>query len=50
MSIINWVADPNIPTKQDIQVQITYNYQFQIPFVTPAKASFVSTSQLIVAQ
>jgi Flp pilus assembly protein TadG len=47
---INWVADPNIPTKQDIQVQITYNYQFQIPFVTPAKASFVSTSQLIVAQ
>ena len=47
---INWVTDPNLPTKQDIQVQITYSYQFQIPFVTPAKASFVSTSQLIVAQ
>jgi Flp pilus assembly protein TadG len=47
---INWVADPNLPTKQDIQVQITYSYQFQIPFVTAAKASFVSTSQVIVAQ
>lgn len=47
---VNWVADPNLPTKQDIQVKVTYPYQIQIPFVSAVTANFASTSQLLVAQ
>jgi Flp pilus assembly protein TadG len=46
----NWVTDPNLPTKQDIQVKVTYPYQIQIPFVSAVTANFASTSQLLVAQ
>jgi hypothetical protein len=44
------VTDPNLPTKQDIQVKVTYPYQIQIPFVSAVTANFASTSQLLVAQ
>jgi Flp pilus assembly protein TadG len=47
---VNWVTDPNLPTKQDIQVKVTYPYQIQIPFVSAVTANFASTSQLLVAQ
>jgi hypothetical protein len=47
---VTWVADPNLPTKQDIQVKVKYTYQIQIPFVSAVTANFVSTSQLLVAQ
>ena len=47
---INWPTDPNLPSKQDVQVRISYNYQLQIPFAQAVSPNFVSTSQMVVAQ
>ena len=47
---VNWVADPSLPSKQDVQVQVSYTYPIQIPFVTPVTANFVTTSQMLVSQ
>lgn len=47
---VNWVTDPNLPSKQDVQVKVTYSYAIQIPFVTPVTANFVTTSQMLVSQ
>jgi len=47
---VNWVADPNLPSKQDVQVKVSYTYPIQIPFVTPVTANFVTTSQMLVSQ
>ena len=47
---VNWPTDPNLPSKQDVQVRISYSYQLQIPFAQAVTPNFVSTSQMLVAQ
>ena len=47
---VNWVTDPNLPSKQDVQIQITYSLPLQIPFTKAVTANFVSTSQMLVSQ
>ncbi len=47
---VNWVTDPNLPSKQDVQVKLTYTYAIQIPFVAPVTANFVTSSQMLVSQ
>jgi Flp pilus assembly protein TadG len=47
---VNWVTDPNLPSKQDVQIQVTCSFPLQIPFTKPVTANFVSTSQMLVSQ
>jgi len=47
---VSWPADSNLPLQQDAQVQISYNYKLQIPFLPTVTLKFVSTSQVLVSQ
>ncbi|HTW88925.1 MAG TPA: TadE family protein [Candidatus Binataceae bacterium] len=47
---VKWMADPNLPSRQDAQVQITYSYTLQIPFMTTRTLNLTSTAQMLAAQ
>jgi Flp pilus assembly protein TadG len=47
---VSWPADSNLPSKQDAQVQISYNYNLQIPFLSSVTLKLTSTSQMLVSQ
>ena len=46
----SWPADSNLPTKQDAQVQVTYQYQLSIPFLKAVTLNLTSTSRVLVSQ
>jgi Flp pilus assembly protein TadG len=47
---VNWITDPNLPSKKDVQVQVTYTFQLQIPFANAVTPNIVGTSQMLVSQ
>jgi Flp pilus assembly protein TadG len=47
---VSWPTDPNLPSKQDAEIQISYPYTLKIPFISPKTLTFTSTSQMLVAQ
>lgn len=47
---VSWPADPNLPSKQDAKVTVSYNYQLQIPFLQTVSLPLTSTSQMMVSQ
>jgi len=47
---VSWIADPNLPSKQDVQVQVSYTYPIRVPFTNSVTANFVSTSRMLVSQ
>lgn len=47
---VKWMTDPNLPSRQDAQVQISYSYTLQIPFMTTRTLNLSSTSQMLASQ
>ena len=47
---VSWPSDANLPLKKDAQVKISYNYKFQIPFMSPVTLTLAATSQMLVSQ
>jgi Flp pilus assembly protein TadG len=47
---VSWPADGNLPSQQDAQVQVSYQYQLKIPFSSPVTLTLASTSQMLVSQ
>ncbi len=48
--VVSWPPDPNIATRTDAQVQISYPYQLNIPFLGPVTLTLASTSRMLVSQ
>jgi Flp pilus assembly protein TadG len=48
--VVTWPTDPNIKTKSDAQVSISYTYDLKIPFMKKAALSLSSTSRMLVSQ
>ncbi|HVC43343.1 MAG TPA: TadE family protein [Candidatus Binataceae bacterium] len=47
---VTWPADANLPSQQDAEVQVSYQYQLQVPFHSPVTLTLASTSQMLVSQ
>jgi Flp pilus assembly protein TadG len=47
---VSWPADANLPTKQDAEVQISYQYKLQVPFVPTTTLTLTSASRMLVSQ
>lgn len=47
---VTWPADPNLPSKTDARVKITFNYRLLIAYFTPTNMTISSTSQMLVSQ
>lgn len=47
---VNWPADANLPSMNDAQVTISYNYQIAVPFLQPVALTLTTTSQMLVSQ
>ena len=47
---VTFPADPNLPSQDDAQVTISYNYHLQVPFLSPVTLKLTSTSQMLVSQ
>jgi Flp pilus assembly protein TadG len=47
---VTWPADPNLPSIDDAEVQITYNYSLNIPFMSSVTLPLTSTSRMLVSQ
>jgi Flp pilus assembly protein TadG len=47
---VSWPADANLPSQQDAQVQVSYQYQLLIPFRSALTLTLASTSQMLVSQ
>jgi Flp pilus assembly protein TadG len=47
---VSWPADTNLPSKKDAEVQISYEYQLNVPFMSPTTLTFTTTSRMLVSQ
>lgn len=47
---VSWVADPNLSTRQDAKVTISYPTTVSIPFTSPVTLNLTSTSQMMASQ
>ena len=47
---VSWPADASLPSQSDAQVQVSYNYQLRVPFLSPITMTVSSTSQMLVSQ
>jgi len=48
---VSWPADPNLPTKKDAQVKVSYTYSLSgIPLLSTISLSLTATSQMLVSQ
>ncbi|MGH7916551.1 MAG: TadE/TadG family type IV pilus assembly protein [Candidatus Binataceae bacterium] len=47
---VTWPADPNQPSTDDAKVVVTYQYQIEIPFITPVTLTMSSSSRMIVSR
>ncbi len=47
---VTWPADPNVPTKDDAQVVVSYKFKMQIPLVPTTSVTLTSTSRMLVSQ
>lgn len=48
--LVSWPPDPFIAKKNDAQVQISYPYRLDIPFLKPVVLTLTSTSRMLVSQ
>ena len=46
---VSWPADPNLPSRNDAQCTISYNYNLDIPFLPPKTLTLASTSRMLVS-
>jgi Flp pilus assembly protein TadG len=47
---VSWSADARLPLQNDAQVKVSYQYQLNIPFLSPVTMTLASTSQMLVSQ
>lgn len=47
---VSFVTDANLPSQNDAKVAISYQYQLQIPFITPVTMTLSTTSQMLASQ
>lgn len=49
---VTWPADSNLPSQDDAQCVVSYNYQVEIPFASAASRTLTltSTSRMLVSQ
>ena len=47
---VSWPNDANLPSQKDAQVQVSYQYSLQIPFLAPVTLTLASTSKMLVSQ
>jgi len=47
---VSWPTDSNIPSQQDAQVTISYNYKIHIPFMSTITLPLSSNSQMLASQ
>ncbi|HTW86845.1 MAG TPA: TadE/TadG family type IV pilus assembly protein [Candidatus Binataceae bacterium] len=47
---VSWVTDPNLSTREDAKVTITYPTTVSIPFTTTVVLNLTSTSQMMASQ
>ena len=47
---VSWPADSNLPSKNDVQITISYPYTLRIPLISPITLTLAATSQSLVSQ
>jgi Flp pilus assembly protein TadG len=47
---VSWPNDPNLPSKQDAQVQISYEHHMLVGYLIPARVTLGTTSRMLVSQ
>jgi Flp pilus assembly protein TadG len=47
---VSWPSDTNIPSEDDAEVAISYNYRVKIPFMSAITLTLASSSQMLVSQ
>ncbi len=47
---VSWVNDPNLPSRKDVEIQISYPYTLSIPFMSSRTLTLSSTAQMLAAQ
>jgi Flp pilus assembly protein TadG len=47
---VSWVADPNLSTRQDVKITVSYIYSLSIPFLHSVNLHLSSTSQMMASQ
>jgi Flp pilus assembly protein TadG len=47
---LTWPADANMPSQSDAKLNVSYNYQVQIPFASTVTLTLIATSQMLVEQ
>jgi hypothetical protein len=48
--LVSWPNDPRLPKNQDAQVQVSYQYQLNIPLLPQVALNLTSTSRMLVSQ
>ena len=47
---VSWPADNSLRSRQDAQVHVSYQYQLDVPFLSPVTLTLSSTSHMLVSQ
>jgi len=47
---VSWPADGNLPSKNDAQVSVSYNYMLRMPFMSPITLTLSGSAQTLVSQ
>jgi len=45
---VSWPVDAKLTSQDDAQVKVSYQYQLNIPFLSPVTMTLASTSQMLV--
>ncbi len=47
---VSWPADANLPSQKDAEVNVSYQYQLHVPFMSALTMTVASTAQMLVSQ
>ncbi len=47
---VSWPADANLPSQKDAEVNVSYQYQLHVPFMSAVTMTVASTAQMLVSQ
>ncbi len=47
---VSWPADANLPSQSDAEVNVSYQYQLHVPFMSALTMTVASTAQMLVSQ
>jgi Flp pilus assembly protein TadG len=47
---VSWPADANLPSQSDAEVNVSYRFQLNVPFMSAVSMTVASTAQMLVSQ